>query len=200
MEASGRYRFNTAARIAELIQVQPPTVADTASESEKEVERLMAYVADQNIARSVIFRTRQTEVSQKASVSKRLAALEEDLQKNLDAQKLRNLGSTISESFAPDHCPTCTQPIADTLLAQRAGAAIMPVEQNIEYIRAQRGIFQRLSSQAAAAIEELDRQLDAATAEMNESKTRLRALKNDLVAASGSPSIAVLEERIRAES
>lgn len=187
------------ARIAELIQAQTPTVADVASDAEKEVERLMAYVSDRNIARSVIFRTRQTEISQKASVTKRLAALEEDLQKNLDAQKLRNLGSTISESFAPDHCPTCTQPIADTLLAQRAGAAIMPVEQNIEYIRAQRGIFQRLSSQADVAIEELDRQLAAATNEVNESSSRLRALKNDLVTASGTPSIAALEERIRAE-
>jgi hypothetical protein len=160
----------------------------------------MAYVADRNIARSVIFRTRQTEISQKTSVTKRLAALEEDLQKNLDTQKLRNLGSTIYESFAPDHCPTCTQPIADTLLAQRAGAAIMPVEQNIEYIRAQRGIFQRLSSQADAAIEELGRQLAAATNEVNESSSRLRALKNDLVTASGTPSIAALEERIRIEA
>ncbi len=76
----------------------------------------------------------------------------------------------------------------------------MPVEQNIEYIRAQRGIFQRLSSQAAAAIEELDRQLAAATNEVNKSSSRLRALKNDLVTASGTPSIATLEERIRAEA
>jgi hypothetical protein len=188
------------ARITELAQAQTPTVADVASEAEQEVERLMAYVADQNSKRSAIFRARQTEISQKESVGRRLAALEEDLQKNLDAQKLRNLGSAISESFAPDHCPTCTQPIADTLLAQRAGAAIMPVEQNIEYIRAQRGIFQRLSKQADAAIEELERQLIAATFEVNESSGHLRALKNDLVTASGTPSIAALEERIRAEA
>lgn len=183
-------------RIVELVQAQTLTVEDVASEAAIEVERLMAYVADQNAKRSAIFRARQTEISQKASVLKRLAALEEDLQKNLDAQKLRNLGSTISESFAPDHCPTCSQPIADSLLAQRAGAVIMPVEQNIEYIRAQRGIFQRLSSQADAAISELDRQLVAATAEVNELSSRLRALRNDLVSASGAPSIAALEERI----
>jgi hypothetical protein len=132
------------ARIAELAQAHNPTVEDVASEAETEVEHLMTYVADQNSKRNGIFRARQTEISQKVSVVKRLAALDEDLQKNMDSQKLRNLGSTISESIAPDHCPTCTQPIADTLLAQRAGAAIMPVEQNIEYIRAQRGIFQRL--------------------------------------------------------
>lgn len=187
-------------RIAELLQAQTSTVEDVASEAAIEVEHLMAYVADQNAKRSAIFRARQTEISQRTAVAKRLAALEEDLQKNLDAQKLRNLGSRISESFAPDHCPTCTQPIADTLLAQRAGAAIMPVEQNIEYIRAQRGIFQRLSNQADAAIAELERQLAAATVEVNESSSRLRALRNDLVSASGTPSIATLEARIRAEA
>ncbi len=185
------------ARIAELVHAQTSTVEDVSSEAEIEVERLMAYVADQNAKRSEIFRARQTEIFQKASVVKRLAALEEDLQKNLDAQKLRNLGSKIAESFTPDHCPTCTQPIADTLLAQRAGAAIMPVEQNIEYIRAQRGIFLRLRDQADVAIAELERQLAAATAEVNESSSRLRALRSDLVAASGAPSIAALEEQIR---
>jgi hypothetical protein len=188
------------ARIADFVQAQTVTVEDAASEAEIEVERLMAYVAEQNARRSAIFRARQTEIAQKISVSKRLAALEEDLHKNLDAQKLRNLGSTISETFAPDHCPTCTQPIADTLLAQRAGAAIMPVEQNIEYIRAQRGIFQRLSNQVDVTIAELDGQLAAATAEVNESGARLRALKNDLLAASGTPSIAALEDRIRTEA
>jgi hypothetical protein len=187
-------------RISELAHAQMPTVSDIVSEAEQEVEGLMALVADRNAKRSAIFRARQSEISQRASIGRRLAALEEDLQKNLDAQKLRNLGSAISETFAPDHCPTCTQPIADTLLAQRAGAAIMPVEQNIEYIRAQRGIFQRLSKQTDAAIEELERQLIAATSEVNESSSRLRALKNDLVAASGAPSIAALEERIPAEA
>jgi hypothetical protein len=188
------------ARVGALMETQTPTVEDVASEAAIEIEQLMSYVAEQNAKRSTIFRSRQTEILQRAAVVRRLAALEEDLQKNLDAQKLRNLGSTISESFAPDHCPTCTQPIADTLLAQRAGAAIMPVEQNIEYIRAQRGIFQRLSNQADAAITELDRQLTVATVEVNESSSRLRALRNDLVSASGAPSMAAMEERIRAEA
>jgi hypothetical protein len=126
--------------------------------------------------------------------------LEEDLQKNLDAQKLRNLGSTISETLSADHCPTCAQPIADTLLAQKVGAAIMPVEQNIQYIRAQRGIFQRLSNQADKAIAELERELIVATTELNDASARLRALRADLLAASGTPSIAALEDRIRSQA
>ncbi len=144
------------ARLSELTQAETPTVGETASEAVLEVERLSILVAEQNTKRMSLFRARQSEGAQRLAIAKRLAALEEDLQKNLDAQKLRTLGSTISDSVAPDHCPTCTQPIADTLLAQRAGAEVMPVEQNIEYIRAQRGIFQRLASQTETAIADLD--------------------------------------------
>jgi hypothetical protein len=73
----------------------------------------------------------------------------------------------------------------------------MPIEQNIEYIRAQRGIFQRLANQTNAAIADLDQQLAAAAVEVNDASARLRALRNDLVSASSAPSIAALERRIR---
>ena len=187
-------------RLSELVQAQTPTVEENASEAVLEVERLSIQVAEQNIKRMSLFRARQSEGAQRVSIGKRLAALEEDLQKNLDAQKLRTLGSQIADSVAPDHCPTCTQPIADTLLAQRAGAEVMPVEQNIEYIRAQRGIFQRLGSQTEVTIADLDQQLTAAALDVNDASARLRALRNDLISASSTPSIAALEERIRLEA
>jgi hypothetical protein len=76
----------------------------------------------------------------------------------------------------------------------------MPVEESIEYIKAQRGIFQRLRTQTEAHIKDIERVLAAATTEVNETSARLRALRADLVASSGSPSVAVLEERIRTEA
>jgi hypothetical protein len=161
------------ARVSELAQAQTPTVEETTSEAVLEVERLSVHVAEQNTKRMSFFRARQNEGAQRVSIAKRLAALEEDLQKNLDAQKLRTLGSQLADSVAPDHCPTCTQPIADTLLAQRAGAEVMPVEQNIEYIRAQRGIFQRLASQTEVTIADLDQRLTAAASDINEASARL---------------------------
>jgi hypothetical protein len=187
-------------RIADLNESETPNVEESAPEAVREVEELSKIVGEQNARRSALFRARQTEISQRSSVMRRLAALDEDLQKNLDAQKLRNLGSTIAESFTADHCPTCAQPIADTLLAQRAGAEIMSVEDNIQYIKAQRGIFQRLLQQAEAAITDIDHNLAAATVEATEASARLRALKADLIAPSHSPSVAVIEERIRVEA
>ena len=187
-------------RVAELRKAEIPDVEDVSDAAAEEVSQVMEAAAAQNANRNALFRARQAEIAQRASVQRRIAALEEDLQKNLDAQKLRNFGSKLTEALAADHCPTCSQPIQDTLLAQQASAAVMPVEDNIEYIKSQRAIFQRLNAQVEAAIAGLERRLAAATAEVNETNSRLRALRADLVSPSHSPSTATLEERLRAEA
>ena len=187
-------------RVAELRKAEVPDVEDMSDAAAEELSQVMEAAAEQNANRNALFRARQAEIVQRASVQRRIAALEEDLQKNQDAQKLRNFGSKLAEAFAADHCPTCSQPIQDTLLAQQASAAVMPVEDNIEYIKSQRAIFQRLNAQVETAIASLDRRLAAATAEVNETNSRLRALRADLVSPSHSPSTATLEERLRAEA
>jgi hypothetical protein len=148
-------------RVADMRAAEVPEVEDLSEAAAEELDNLIKLASEQNAGRKSLFRARQTEVAQRLSVARRLAALQEDLQKNLDAQKLRNFGSKMADTFAPDYCPTCSQPIQDTLLAQQASAAVMRVEDNIEYIRSQRTIFQRLSAQVDAAILNIDRRLAA---------------------------------------
>jgi hypothetical protein len=187
------------ARVAALQDMEVPTVEDVASQEQLELQTLSLRVGEENARRSALFRARETAQSQRLAIDRRLAALAEDLQKNLDSQKLRDIGSVIADVFAPDHCPTCAQPIADSLLAQRANAAVMPIDQTIEYIRAQRGLFQRLRKQTENELASIDLQLAAATAEVNETSARIRSLKADLLRSSHSPSLAAIDERVRAE-
>lgn len=188
------------ALIAADAELQPPTVQEAVASEWAELERLTAEVAEQNAERNALFRARQAQVAQKAATERRLAALEEDLQKNQDAQKLRALGSVVSDTLAADHCPTCAQPIQDTLLAQSVAADVMPVEDNIEYIKSQRQLFQRLLAQTVASIEDYDRQLLATAERLSASSARLRALKADLVAPANAPSLASVQERVRREN
>ena len=173
---------------------------DVAPEIAAELDRLTARSLEEHRHRSTLFRTRQAELAQLEAIDRRLAALEEDLQKNLDAQKLRNFGSTVSEVFAADHCPTCTQPIQDTLLAQKASARVMPIGDNIEYIRSQRAIFRRMRKQTENSTSKLERSFAIATSAANETSARLRALRQEIVAPSQGPSIAALEQRLRIET
>lgn len=187
-------------RVADYRAAEVPSVEDVSGAEADELGQLIDLAAQQNASRNALFRARQAEMVQRTSVQRRIAALEEDLKKNQDAQKLRSFGSKLTEAFAADHCPTCSQPIQDTLLAQQASAAVMPVEDNIEYIKSQRAIFQRLDAQLQVSIGNIERQMAAGTIEFNETNGRLRALRADLVAPSHSPSTAALEERLRAES
>jgi hypothetical protein len=187
-------------RISELRAAEVPTVEDRADKTASEFNRLTTILGQLNARRAGLFRSRQAELGQQSAIARRIAALDEDLQKNLDAQKLRNLGSKLTETIAADHCPTCAQPLQDTLLAQRVGTEVMPIEENIEYIRSQRSIFLRLKERTEKIISDIESQLVTATSEVNEVSARLRALQSDLVAPSNSPSIAVIEERLRLET
>jgi hypothetical protein len=64
----------------------------------------------------------------------------------------------------------------------------------------QKAFGRTLNAQVEAAIASLDRRLAAATAEVNETNSCLRALRADLISPSHSPSTATLEERLRAEA
>jgi DNA repair exonuclease SbcCD ATPase subunit len=189
------YASNVRRRIGELSWAEVPNVEEVAEATAAEIDHLTNLLSEQNARRSALFRARQAELGQRASITRRIAALEEDLQKNQDAQKLRNFGSKISDILSADHCPTCSQPIQDTLLAQQASIQIMPIETNIEHIKSQRAIFQKLSVRTEATIADLERQLAAATAEANETSGRLRALRADIVAPSHAPSIAAIQQR-----
>lgn len=186
-------------RIDEIDPIAIPTVKENAPREVAELERLTELLGKKNAHRDSLFRARQTEIAQKHSTEHRISVLQEDLHKNMDAQKLRELGSTITETFISEYCPTCEQPIADTLLVQRVSSKVMPVEDNIKYIKAQLSIFQHLKEQSEKAIEEIDQRFYAATAEVNDMSAAIRALKADLIAPSNSQSVAILEERIRLE-
>ena len=187
-------------RIAELSEVPVPDVESVATPESAEIATLTVQLAELNERRVTLFRARQEETTQRASVARRLAALEEDLQKNLDVQKLRDLGSAAAETLTADQCPTCAQPITDTLLAQRVGQDVMSVADNIEYIKSQRAIFQRLRDQSEARMTDLELELAASGDEVNARASRLRALRADLTAPANSPSVAAVEERVRAEA
>lgn len=152
-----------------------------------------------NAERATIFRARQTELIQQASTEQRIVQLEEDLKKNKDALKLKKFGSTIARELDPNHCPTCEQLIDDALLPQGTLDSVMSIEDNIEYIDAQRKAFRRLADRAVAIIRDLDLELVTTGENLRKQTSRLRALRSDLIAPSHAASASFIEERLRVE-
>lgn len=191
------------ARLAEQVEKLDkeaiPEVEGVADGAAAEAESLNAEIQSLNAERAAVFRERQAELIQQTSTAQRIAQLEEDLQKNKDALKLQKFGSTLSRELDPNHCPTCDQPIDQSLLPQGTLESIMSIEDNIEYLGAQRKAFIRLADRSIAILRELDLELVSSGEEVRRKSARLRALKSDLIAPSHATSAAFIEDRLRLE-
>lgn len=72
-----------------------------------------------------------------------LAEANEDLERNKAAAKLRDLGAKNNLKTALGLCPTCNQPVDNTLLADAVTGPQMDLATNIAYLESQRRMLQR---------------------------------------------------------
>lgn len=187
------------ASIAELSAKAVPAVEEQSEEVIQKLSQLTQHVDQLSVERIRVHGIQQLKIADMKSLKRRIGALEDDLAKNLDVQKLQRY-SGVTAALTPDRCPTCEQALVDTLLQQDALSAVMPISDNIEYIRSQKKMFEDIL--AREQTEENDRrdQLSAIGRKLVDYYAQIRLLRSELVAPGGNPSAAIIEERIRAES
>ncbi len=77
---------------------------------------------------------------------------------------------------------------------------MMPIADNIEYIRSQKKMFEGILAREQSADDERADELAGINRELSELYSQIRTLRAELVAPGNSPSASVIEERIRAEA
>lgn len=105
-----------------------------------------------------------------------LAETSEDIERNKTALKLRSLGAQMDVQVATDHCPTCHQEVADTLLLGIVSGPQMDLKTNIEYLDSQRRMLQ---NQINGAHDEI-RQSEIATLDVAARLARAHDYRNSL--------------------
>ncbi|WP_271611586.1 hypothetical protein [Bradyrhizobium sp. CCBAU 21362] len=190
-----RYRASAAALASAAI----PAVEDQSSEVAEKVQQLSQRVDELNAQRINLHNLQQLKSADMRSLERRIDTLDDDLAKNLDVQKLQRYSGIVA-TLTPDRCPTCEQALTDTLLSQEALSAVMPVADNIEYIRSQKKMFEDiLVREEREAVARTDH-LAAINKELADNYAQIRLLRAELVAPGSNPSAAVIEERIRTEA
>ncbi|MCP3418638.1 hypothetical protein NLM16_31465 [Bradyrhizobium brasilense] len=190
-----RYRASAAALASAAI----PAVEDQSSEVAEKLQQLSQRVDDLNAQRINLHNLEQLKNADMRSLERRIDTLEDDLAKNLDVQKLQRY-SGIAATLTPDRCPTCEQALTDTLLSQEALSAVMPVADNIEYIRSQKKMFEDILVREEREGTARSDHLAAINKELADNYAQIRLLRAELVAPGSNPSAAVIEERLRAEA
>ncbi|MBX5173574.1 hypothetical protein HJB84_27575 [Rhizobium sp. NZLR1b] len=190
-----RYR----AIAAELGAVSVPEVSEQSAEVSRRLHQRIEEVDRLNADRIRLHGIRQLKSADMLSLQRRIDTLADDLAKNLDVQRLQRYAG-VSAILTPDRCPTCEQALIDTLLSQDALSAVMPIADNIEYIRSQKKMFEDILAREAADDESRADQLNAINRELADLYAQIRSLRSELVAPGSNPSAAAIEDRIRAEA
>lgn len=71
-----------------------------------------------------------------------LEVVTRDLRNNKDAAKLQSMGSSIGSQTSQNICPTCNQPIEDSLLHLGKDIPIMSIEENIRHLEGQKSVLE----------------------------------------------------------
>ena len=190
-----RYRASAVA----LASAAVPDVANQSGAVAEKLQQLSLRVDELNVQRISLHNVQQLKMADMQSLQRRIKTLEDDLAKNLDVQRLQRYSGIVA-TLAPDRCPTCEQALSDTLLSQEALSAVMPIADNIEYIRSQKKMFEDILSREEGENTARSNDLAAISKELADQYAQIRLLRAELVSPGSNPSAAVIEERIRAEA
>jgi hypothetical protein len=186
-------------RVAVLNEMPIPVVGASVDHLVRELEALGKEVEDINRGRIEAYKARQMKEVDISSLERRIRSLGDDMQKNQDVQKLQRYSGSAG-SLTPDHCPTCEQSLVDSLMSQQVLTAVMPIEDNIEYIRSQMKMFEDILDREREEMSRIEIRTAQSDRDLNELYSRIRTVREDLVAPTGNPSAVAIEERVRAEA
>lgn len=187
-------------RIRAAKDLEVPTSNEVAPEATRRLGELNYKLSEEAALRASLVRDQALEEAQLRAVLERLEAIDDDLQKNKDVHKLQAMGSRTASIEDVHVCPTCDQPVEDTLLPQGTVGPVMTIDDNIAYLTAQRALFLRMADQSRAAVAVRNRQITFAAARISETSAEIRNLRADLVAPANAPSESVIGARLRDES
>ncbi|NKK64640.1 hypothetical protein GFL88_14100 [Rhizobium leguminosarum bv. viciae] len=181
-----------------ISQAEVPVVSDNVPAIEAKLAEVISHAESLNVQRLSLNGVRQVKLADVDALTRRIQTLREDLQKNQDVQKLQRF-SGVQWSLSPDRCPTCEQGLQDTLLSQNALASIMPIEDNISYIKSEIRMFEDILRREEEENREREGLLSQLNRDLSEAYTAIRTLRADLVAPATSVSASAIEARILIE-
>jgi cell division protein ZapA (FtsZ GTPase activity inhibitor) len=186
-------------RVADLTATNIPQVGTIAENLNQQLQQLNEQVDKVNAERVALYTAKQLKDVDITSLSRRIKSLAEDLQKNQDVQKLQRYSGAVA-NLTPDHCPTCEQSLIDILLTQDTLTAVMPIEDNIEYLRSQLKMFEDILAREEGALNSINLSIARTDRELGEIYGRIRTIRTDLISPNTAPSAAAVEERVRMQN
>ena len=175
-----------------------PTVADSASDTSSALVRLEEDLAEASVAGSVALQELGAAQQERASLDRRIAALDEDRRRYRDALTLRQLGSSQEVQLLESDCPTCHQPWPPTLGLDDE-LRTMSLEDNLAFVTSQVDTFKSMRLDSERQVSATEQRLAALRTRGDELRREIRTFRQDLVSLPSLPSAASIRERLEME-
>lgn len=130
---------------------------------------------------------------------KLLAETNEDLERNKTAAKLRDLGAKHNIATATGRCPTCNQPVDDTLLAEVMTGPQMDLATNIAYLDSQRRMLLRQIAGIRAELQVTEVRVTELATRIASKRDLLTTMRGD-VTSGASESKAIVRRQVQIEA
>lgn len=182
--------------LAQIDSIEIPTADEAANSISDELRAAYNSLQEAESIASSLDDEFNLEQANHSALETRLTVVNEDLGRNKDTKKLRDMGATGSLALAKHECPTCHQHVNDTLLSQKLEQEVMGLEENIAYLAAQKQTLEKMRDRTIRASEAIERRRNAVTVYTSELRQKIRYLKRTLASSGIAPSEAAIRERI----
>jgi hypothetical protein len=186
-------------RVAELEASQVETVEQAAPDIQARVTDLRSQLDALSAVLEAVRGEYGAETQDNAALEERVAALETDLKRNQDAQKLQRLGSELGRAASEHVCPTCHQGVSNELLPT-VDSVGMALDENIAFVKSQLELYRSALLNSRERMQEIAARYRGSERDLQDKQQQLRVLRQELTRPSASPSRAAIEEIVRLQA
>lgn len=115
-----------------------------------------------------------------SSLNESLGLIENDIKNNIDALKLKNLGSIQDINTFKEICPVCYQKIVDSALISQNNLLSMSIEENINHLQSHKSLFEYSILQKNESISILIDNINSSEASLEKLRLLKKFIKNDV--------------------
>jgi len=179
--------------------VELPTNGEAKDELEQKLEELLNEAQNHTEEEDKLRSFLSIEHTQKKDMQESLKEINNEIEKNEGALKVKKFGAILESALAAGNCPTCHQVIKDALLPLDIGAIPMSIEDNVKYLKGQKKIFQSYIESCFKTIVDLNNRLKRNRTFQEEKREQIKAIRFQLTADPRMPSVIDLREKIKLE-
>lgn len=182
------------------IEYMKPKVVDNFDKLQEELneteDNIISYEDNVKWLREQIMR-------EKASIqalNDNLEVINNDLQNNKDAARLRELGAELDCFTSKDICPICHQNIPDSLFPVVEDVKIMSIDENIRHLEAQKEMLEYAKESHIQNKNDMDQKLQLLQGKIFTLRRLAKALRNDLYTVDDNLSEAFIYKKIELQT